>query len=126
MATEKRFQVFLSSTFKDLVEERQQVIQGLLTLDCFPCGMEFFPASNEEVWEAIKSLIEQCDYYVVIVGGKYGSVDEEGISYTEKEYRFALESEIPVLAFLAKDPNQIVRGKSEIDPEKAKKLDAFR
>jgi hypothetical protein len=41
---EKRYQVFVSSTFKDLVEERQQVFQALLWLDCFPCGMELFPA----------------------------------------------------------------------------------
>src|SRR5262249_61419108 len=104
---EKRYQVFVSSTYKDLIEERQQVFQALLWLDCFPCGMELFPASNKEVWEAIRSLIKQCDYYIVVVGGKYGSVDEDGVSYTEKEFTFAVEEGIPVLAFLHNNPADI-------------------
>src|SRR5438093_1394552 len=73
---EKRYQVFVSSTYRDLIDERQHVIRALLELDCMPCGMEFFPARNEEVWEAIKELISACDYYVVIVGGKYGSAND--------------------------------------------------
>jgi hypothetical protein len=123
---EKRYQVFVSSTYKDLIEERQQVFQALLWLDCFPCGMELFPASNKEVWEAIKSLIKQCDYYIVVVGGKYGSVAEDGISYTEKEFTFAVEEGIPVLAFLHNNPADIPSGKSESDADKAKKLENFR
>lgn len=76
MATERREQVFISSTFKDLVEERRAVIQTLLEADCIPSGMELFPASNSEKWDLIKGVIDLCDYYVVIIGGRYGSMDE--------------------------------------------------
>jgi hypothetical protein len=63
---QKRYQVFLSSTFRDLEVERLEVMRALLELDCFPCGMEYFPASNDDQWSFIKDLIDQCDYYVVV------------------------------------------------------------
>ena len=47
---DKRYQVFVSSTYMDLREERQEVIQALLELDCIPSGMELFPASDETQW----------------------------------------------------------------------------
>src|SRR5438105_10888720 len=97
---EKRYQVFVSGTFRDLQEERQQVIQGLLDLNCMPCSMEFFPADSSEVWEAVQRLVRECDYYFVVVGGKYGSEASDGLSYTEKEYRYAVEVGKPVAAFI--------------------------
>lgn len=51
---EKRYQVFVSSTFADLKEERRHVIQALMEMDCIPAGMELFPATDEEQWEFIK------------------------------------------------------------------------
>jgi hypothetical protein len=62
----------------------------------------------------------------VIVAGRYGSLTHEGISYTEKEYRFADEANIPILAFLHRDPSAIPAGKSDIDPELRKRLETFR
>lgn len=123
---QKRYQVFLSSTFRDLEVERLEVMRALLELDCFPCGMEYFPASNDDQWSFIKDLIDQCDYYVVVVAGRYGSVDAEGISFTEQEYRYALEKGIPVLGFVHADPSLIPNGKSELHPEAQKRLEQFR
>jgi hypothetical protein len=123
---EKRFQVFVSSTFRDLQEERQQVIQALLELDCIPAGMGLFPASDETKWSLITRVIDDCDYYIVIVGGRYGSVDEQGISYTEREYDYAVKCGIPVLAFLHAEPDAIPAGKTEMQPETRQKLDTFR
>lgn len=125
-AQDRRYQVFVSSTFRDLQDERQEVMQALLELDCFPAGMELFPASDDEKWELIKSVIDDSDYYIVIVGGRYGSTDEEGISYTEKEYDYALSVRKPVLGFLHANPDDIPKGKSEMEPEAQKKLTAFR
>jgi hypothetical protein len=122
----KRYQVFLSSTFRDLETERLEVMRALLELDCIPCGMEYFPASNDDQWSFIKDLIDQCDYYIVVVGGRYGSVDAAGISFTEREYRYAIEREIPVLGFVHADPSTIPQGKSELDPEGQRRLSEFR
>ena len=83
---QKRYQVFVSSTFEDLHDERREVMQALLTLDCIPTGMELFPAADDDSWTHIKRFIAECDYYIVIVGGRYGSIGPTGKSYTEMEY----------------------------------------
>lgn len=83
MHMDKRYQVFISSTYADLKEERSKVMQTIMSLNCIPAGMELFPASNDEQFEFIKRVIDDCDYYILIVGGRYGSLSEDGISYTE-------------------------------------------
>jgi len=88
---DKRYQVFVSSTFVDLEEERQKVLQTLMEMDCIPAGMELFPAADEEQWEFIQKVIDDCDYYLLIIGGKYGSVADDGLSYTEKEFDYAVK-----------------------------------
>lgn len=73
----KRYQVFVSSTYEDLKEERNKVIQALLRIDCIPIGMENFNAADEDQFTVIQELIESCDYYVLILGGRYGSIEEK-------------------------------------------------
>lgn len=123
---DKRYQVFVSSTYEDLQAERQEVMHALLELDCIPAGMELFPAADEEQWSLIKKVIDDCDYYIVIIGGRYGSVGPDGISYTEMEYRYALEKEKPIIAFLHKDPDTLIAKKTEKKPESQKLLVEFR
>lgn len=123
---DKRYQVFVSSTYEDLQAERQEVMHALLELDCMPAGMELFPAANDDQWTLIKKVIDDSDYYIVIIGGRYGSVGEDGISYTEKEYRYALKVEKPIIAFLYKDPGTLQVNKTESTEEGKKKLIAFR
>lgn len=123
---EKRYQVFVSSTYADLKEERQHVSQALMEMDCIPAGMELFPATDEEQWEFIKRIIDDCDYYLLIIGGRYGSTTDEGISYTEKEYDYAVENGLKVIALLHEKPDEIPVGKSDITPELREKLQAFR
>ncbi len=123
---EKRYQVFVSSTYADLKEERGRVIQTLMELDCIPSGMELFPAMDEEQLEFIKRVIDDCDYYILIIGGRYGSITPEGVSYTEKEYDYAIERKIKVLAFLHEKPGEISVDKSEVDPELRVRLERFR
>ena len=71
ITTDKRYQVFVSSTYDDLQDERKEVMQALLELDCIPAGMELFPASSEDQWSLIKRVIDDCDYYILIIGGRY-------------------------------------------------------
>jgi hypothetical protein len=123
---EKRYQVFVSSTYADLKAERQKVIQALMELDCIPAGMELFPAADEEQFEFIKRIIDDCDYYLLIIGGRYGSTTAQGISYTEQEYDYALNCGLKVIALLHESPDEIPFGKSEQDPELRGRLQAFR
>ncbi len=123
---EKKYQVFISSTYIDLQEERQEVMNALLELDCIPSGMELFPATNEDQWDLIKDVIDECDYYVLILGGRYGSMNAEGMGYTEKEYRYALEIKKPIIAFLHKSPDELPKKKTEVKEEGQKKFEIFR
>lgn len=123
---EKKYQVFVSSTYKDLSEERQEVMQALLELDCIPVGMELFPAADDDQWTLIKRLIDDCDYYILIVGGRYGSLNKDGLSYTQMEYEYAMTKEIPIIGFLHKKPEEIPVGKSEKAPELKHKLEDFK
>lgn len=62
----------------------------------------------------------------MIIGGKYGSLSEDGVSYTEKEYDYALEKKIKVIALIHGNPDSIPLGKSEKDNILRQKLDDFK
>lgn len=123
---EKRYQIFISSTFTDLVEERQSVLKAILELNHMPAGMELFPASDETAWDLIKDVIDASDYYAIIIGGRYGSMDQEGISYTEKEYKYAYSIGKPIIPLLHKNPDNLPREKTETADDIWEKLQDFR
>lgn len=109
----KKYQVFISSTYEDLKEERAAVTQCLLDNNCIPVGMEQFPASNMSQMEYIEKMLDDCDYYILIIGGRYGSLDDDGVGYTEKEYNYAQQKGIPVMAFVNLHPEKLPNEKCE-------------
>lgn len=125
MAT-KKYQVFVSSTFRDLVDERQDTIRNILDLKHIPAGMELFPAADVEQLSYIKKVIDECDYYLLIVGGRYGSLDAEGVSFTEREYDYAVETGKFVIAFVHGEPEGISVKNSDVSPDIVESLNAFR
>jgi hypothetical protein len=120
-----KYQVFVSSTFVDLEVERRQVIEAILNLGHIPVGMEAFQASDDSQWDYIKRRIAECDYYVVIVGERYGS-EFEGKSYTQMEYEFAMEAGLPVAAFLMSETAKASLPRDKVEFSKADKVKAFR
>jgi hypothetical protein len=107
--------------------ERQQATQAILEMDHMPAGMELFPASDLSQWELIKAVINESDYYIVIVGGRYGSIHEQtGLSFTEMEYDYAVSTSVPVLGFVRKDISTIPARDSEQDAHKRRQLEEFR
>lgn len=123
---EIKHQVFVSSTYKDLADERKEVIHALLELDCIPAGMELFPATDEDAWSLIKEIIDDCDYYILILAGKYGSINNEGIGFTEMEYNYALETNKPIISFLHDDIDSLPTSKSERSEKAQERLNTFR
>lgn len=121
----RRYQVFVSSTFSDLAEERKHVMEALLRTKCIPSGMELFPAASTAQWDLIKRVIDDCDYYVVIVAGKYGSVALDGISYTEKEFDYAVSKGKSVLGFYHSDIRKLSGEKLEDTDSARSKLAKF-
>jgi len=118
-----KYQVFLSSTYSDLVGERESIIQAILEMYHIPIGMEMFSAEDEDQWEIIRRTIEVSDYYVLVLGLRYGSKTSEGISFTQKEYEYALEKNIPILAFVMKDTVSLSKDKRDDD---LSEINAFR
>src|SRR5258708_6930856 len=122
---EKRYQVFVSSTYADLRDERERIINELTRIGYIAVGMEQFPATDEDKFDYIKRIIEESDYYVVIIRGKYGSVDSEGTSYTEKEFDYAVEVRKPALAFIYGNRQELSVRETDDDASKQERLKAF-
>lgn len=125
---DKIYQIFVSSTYEDLKMERQEVMAAVVSTGNVPIGMEYFPAGNAAPFDYIKKQIDGADYYILIVAGKYGSINEEtGISYTEMEFNYAVEKKVPIAVLQYKDIKKLPGEKLEIeDAHKRELLEAFR
>tara|TARA_R110002050_G_scaffold4696_2_gene22402 strand:- start:61 stop:1065 length:1005 start_codon:yes stop_codon:yes gene_type:complete len=123
--SDKKFQVFISSTYEDLKDERKAVEQTIIRAGDFPVGMEAFPAADEEQFEFIKTVISQCDYYILLIAGRYGSLASDGKSYTEKEYAYTVEIGVPVLVMLRDDRGDLPVSRTETNAESRDKLEQF-
>lgn len=125
MDADKKYQIFVSSTFTDLIDARARVTETILSMYHFPIGMEMFSAANDNQWAVIKRTIDISDYYVLIIGQRYGSVTEEGISYTEKEYDYARKMGLPILAFIMNEEIPTKPFQREKNTESQIKLQEF-
>ena len=123
--SDKKYQFFISSTYENLKHERKAVEETLIRAGDIPVGMEAFPAADEEQFDFIKTVINECDYYLLIIAGRYGSEAPDGKSYTEKEYQYAIEKDIPVLIFIHDDRDSLPVSKTDNDQQKKEKLEKF-
>ncbi len=127
----KRLQVFISSTYVDLIEERQAAVSAVLKSGHIPAGMELFTAGDKSQLDIIKRWIDESDVYMLILGGRYGSVEpESGISYTELEYDYAMEIGKPLFAVVIADNalnNKVKQhGISVMEKERPSELKLFK
>lgn len=100
----KKLQIFISSTYTDLLDERQAAVGAVLKAGHIPAGMELFSAGDRSQLQTIRSWIEQSDVYMLILGGRYGSIESEsGLSYTELEFDYAVELGKPLFAVVISD-----------------------
>lgn len=122
----RRYNVFVSSTYRDLAEERRAVIERLIDFNFIVSNMESFCASNLEQFEYIKRIIDDCDYLVLLVGGRYGSVNEQTKkSYTEMEFDYAKEKDIPCYIFYYKDHKSLPDEKKESETPRQEMFNRF-
>ncbi|WP_431279662.1 DUF4062 domain-containing protein [Leifsonia poae] len=123
MAT--KYQIFVSSTYEDLVDERDAVIKAILEMGHIPVGMEMFSAADEEQWKIIQRHIDESDYYLVIIAHRYGSITD-GISYTRKEYDYAVATGVPALGFVIEPTASWPADRIDTDGETKLLLDEFK
>lgn len=125
----KIYTIFVSSTYKDLIEERRIVMESIIAKGNVPVGMEFFPAGDLSQFEYIKSLIDKSDFFILIVAGKYGSIDSyTKLSYTEMEYEYAIKKGKPIATFLLREEEFLKRSSQfvETSSKMCKMLKQFR
>jgi Domain of unknown function (DUF4062)/Reverse transcriptase (RNA-dependent DNA polymerase) len=127
----KRLQVFVSSTYDDLRDERRAAMETVLEAGHFPAGMEQFAAGDQSQMDVIHRWIKLSDVFMLILGGRYGSIEPTSqMSYTQLEYEYALEQKIPIFAVVITDTHleQKVRsaGSNVIERENPQKLRHFR
>ena len=96
----KSYKIFVCSTFVNLMDERASIIQNIIKLGYIPVGMEMFSASNESTWDTIKGAIDESDYFLLVVGERYGAMNEEGHGYIEIEFDYANTIGLPIFTFI--------------------------
>lgn len=118
---EQRYQVFISSTFKDLEKARRDLRFALME-EYTTLGMEHFPATPDRGWGVIEESLDRADLYVLVLGARYGQLfPGEEVSWTEREYRYAIDRSIPILVFLEDNESHTPVGVDETE-----RLEAFK
>jgi hypothetical protein len=122
---DKVYRFFISSTYTDLKDERRAVSRAILEAGHIPVGMELFPANDGTIWKTIEREIRRCDYYIVLVGKRYGSHEPHNLtSYTEREFDFAVNHKIPVIALIHREAGKVLGDKET--QASCKRLTKFR
>jgi hypothetical protein len=93
--------------------------------------MELFTASDKSQWEVIQRWISDSDIYMVILGGRYGSIEPtSGLSYIEMEYDLAVQMGKPYFAVVISETALEIRGNEHgtavLENDYPDKLDTFR
>jgi hypothetical protein len=115
--------IFLSSTYQDLVDEREAAAASLAA-EFEVVRMENFGSRDEVPIETCLQAVESCDVYVLILGHRYGTIHPEyQLSYTQVEHERAMECGIPVLAYIKGGIDEAI---ANADPEEAIRLGDFR
>lgn len=101
---QRKLQIFLSSTYEDLIDERLAAMEAILAAGHIPAAMEQFTPGDETAWEKIKRWIDESDAYILILGARYGSLEPaSGKSYVHLEYDYALEQKKPFMSLVITD-----------------------
>ncbi len=109
--------IFLSSTFRDLRDERQAVEEAINRLSMSFVGMEHFGSFPEAPLDRCLRLLKTADLVVLLLGFEPGSrIPGAEQTYTEAEYQAAREGRKPVLAYLKDSSSYSVPKGRALDP----------
>ena len=104
---DRKYKIFISSSFEDLKDARAQLIKRTLKLGHFPAGMELFTPGDIRNLEIIEREIKSCDIFVILIGARLGMAitdrdysEDNQVYYTMEEYKMARKHNKPVITFL--------------------------
>ncbi len=102
--------IFISSVISGLEDARDSAATSIVTLGSQPKRAEDFGVSPDTPQRTCLAGVREADAVVLLLGSRYGEVQESGLSATHEEYREAKER-CPVLVFIQKnvemEPNQV-------------------
>lgn len=99
-----KYQVFISSTYEDMKEERLTAMNAILSKKHIPAGMEYFSARFLDQFQVIMEWIEMSDIFLLLLGGRYGSICKETKkSYVDMELEYAQKLNKPIIAIIIDD-----------------------
>jgi Domain of unknown function (DUF4062) len=125
--------VMVSSTFTDLKDHRAALIKAIESQELKAVVMEYDTAKADlDVVDSSLDMVRKASAYIGLISHKYGQIpidprrNSDGVSITELEYKEAQAIERPILLFIMGDDHDVKKADIERDPEKIRKLDAFR
>jgi hypothetical protein len=119
--------IFVCSTYGDLSEEREAVLDAIRRLQLQHDSMEFFGARADQPIETCLEEVRRSDVLVVIVGHRYGTlVPELGVSFSEAEYREGYELKKPCLVYIRSEDVPVLPKYMERDPDKLRSLETWK
>ncbi len=97
----RKLQIFLSSTYTDLMDLRLAAIEAILAAGHIPATMEQFTPGDETALEVIQRWIKDSDAFILLLGGRFGSIEpKSGKSYVQIEYELALQFGKPLFGMI--------------------------
>ncbi len=93
-------EVFISSVVGGFEAYRTAARKTIISMGDKPIGCEDFGARAYSSERACITEAENADIYLLIMGERYGSETDEGISVTQAEFRAAKRASRPILVFI--------------------------
>lgn len=103
--------------------ERSVLAQTLASLGFFSWGLE---ARTPLTTAFARRQIDDCDYFVLLLGSRYGDLSASGVSYVHLEYIYAITKQKPVLVILHESPETRAPELQELTKEGQRKFEDFR
>ena len=120
---DKRYHVFISTTGSDMQPERQVLTQTLASLGFFSWGLE---ARTPLTTAFARRQIDDCDYFVLLLGSCYGELSASGVSYVHLEYIYAITKQKPILVIIHESPDSRPLDVQESTKDGKRKFEDFR
>ncbi|MEK6258505.1 MAG: DUF4062 domain-containing protein [Planctomycetota bacterium] len=96
-----KYQVFVSSTFRDLKEHRASAMKAIVSAGHMATCLENWGLSHEDQLEVISRAVQDCQFYLIVLGHTYGSIPRgKRKSYTEIELDIAERQGKPILSMV--------------------------
>ncbi|CAI3151630.1 hypothetical protein MWMV17_MWMV17_02762 [Acinetobacter calcoaceticus] len=118
-----RYQIFISTSGRDMQPERMVLSQTLVGMGFFAWGLEHRTPLTTTL---ARRQIDECDYVILLLGSQYGEQAISGVSYLSLEYEYALSQAKPIIVFMHEQPENREIDLQETHPQLKDKFLAFR